>query len=86
MIFFFKELGIVTPVICSRFWNDWVIEKYVVVKRDPPPANAAYMRQWTELALVQVMAVRRQAITWTNATPLSTGPLGTNFTEMWIEI
>ena len=30
--------------------------------------------------------VRRQAITWTNADLLSIGPLGTNFSEILIEI
>ena len=29
---------------------------------------------------------RRQAITWTNADLLSIGPLGTNFSENWVEI
>ena len=29
---------------------------------------------------------RRQAITWTNADALSIRPLGTNFSEIWIEI
>ena len=30
--------------------------------------------------------VRRQAITWTNVDFLSIGPLGTNFSEIWIKI
>ena len=30
--------------------------------------------------------IRRQAITWTNAGLLSIEPLGTNFSEIWIEI
>ena len=49
----------------------------------PPPHPRAYMRRWTGLALVQVMAcrlpIRRQAITWTNADLLSIGHLGTIF-------
>ena len=48
-----------------------------------PPHPRAYMRRWTGLALVQVMAcrlpIRRQAITWTNADLLSIGHLGTIF-------
>ena len=33
-----------------------------------------------------LLLVRRQAITWTNADLLSIGPLGTNFSEILIEI
>ena len=47
---------------------------------NPSPSSAAYMRHWTGSSLVQVMAcllaVRRQAITWTNAGLLSIGLLG----------
>ena len=48
-------------------------------------ANFSYMRQWTQQALVQVMAARRQAITWSNAGLLSIGPLGTHFSEIVIK-
>ena len=44
------------------------------------------MRRWTGSALAQVMACRGQSITWTNADLLSIWPLGTNFSEIWIEI
>ena len=39
-------------------------------------------------SLVQIMACRRrrQAIIWTNAGILLIGPLGTNFSEIWIRI
>ena len=53
------------------------------------PPSAAYMRQWTRSSLIQVMAVRlvrRQAITRINAGLLSTGLLGTYFSEIWIGI
>ena len=53
------------------------------------PPSAAYMRQWTGPALVQgtgILPIRHQAITWTNADFLSFGPLGTNFSEVLIEI
>ena len=50
------------------------------------PSSAAYMRQWIGSALVQIMAIRRQAIIWTNVGILLIGPLGTNFTEISIEI
>ena len=33
-----------------------------------------------------LLPVRCQAITWTNADILYTGPLGTNFSEIWIKI
>ena len=48
------------------------------------PTSAAFMLQWTGSALVQ--PIRHQAITWTNAHLLSIGPLGTNFSEIWINI
>ena len=50
------------------------------------PLSAAYMCQITGWALVQVMACRRQAITWTNADKLSIRLLGTNFSQIRIEI
>ena len=51
------------------------------------PPSAAYMRQWTGLALVQHWSpTRRQAITWTNAALLSIEVLGTNFSEILIKI
>ena len=49
--------------------------------------SAAYMRQWTGSAINNGLSpVRRQAITWTNATILSIGLLGTNFSEIRIGI
>ena len=45
------------------------------------PPSAAYMRQWTGSALVQVMACRlfgAKSFTWTNAGLLSIALLGTN--------
>ena len=51
--------------------------------------RAAYMRRWTGSASVQVMACRlfgAKAIIWTNADFLSIGPLGTNFSEIRIEM
>ena len=33
-----------------------------------------------------LLPARRQAITWNNADLLSIGPIGTNFSEIWIEI
>ena len=33
-----------------------------------------------------LLPVGHQAITWTNPDLLSIGPLGTNFSEIWIEI
>ena len=44
------------------------------------PTRAAYMRRWTGLALVQVMAWRR-----TSAELLSIEPLGTKFSEILIK-
>ena len=51
--------------------------------------SAAYMRRWAGSALGQMMACRlfgAKAITWTNAGLLLIEPLGTNFSEIWIEI
>ena len=48
------------------------------------PRCAAYMRQWIESALVQIMACRlfgAYAIIKTNAGLLSSGPLGTNLSD-----
>ena len=52
------------------------------------PHSATDMFQWTGSALVHVMAwhLLCQAITWTNTDLLSIAPLGTNFSEIWIEI
>ena len=33
-----------------------------------------------------LLPVQHQAITWTNADLLKIGPLGTNFSEIWIKI
>ena len=52
------------------------------------PSSAAYMRQWTRSAWFQIMArrlFRRQSIIWTKTDVLSIGPLGTNFSEIWIK-
>ena len=53
------------------------------------PPSAAYMRQWTGSALVQMNGLSpdwRQAIIRTNAGIFLIGPLGTNFSEIQIEI
>ena len=54
------------------------------------PLSAAYMCQWIGSPLVQIMACGRiilhQAIIKTNAGLLSIGPLGTNFSEILIQI
>ena len=54
------------------------------------PPSAAYMRRWTGSASIgsgsRLSPVRRQAITWTKADVLSIGPLGTNFSEILVEI
>ena len=50
--------------------------------------SAPYMSvNWFSIGLGNgLVPNRRQAITWTNADLLSIGPLGTNFSESWIEI
>ena len=45
--------------------------------------RVTYMRHWTGSPLVQIMAWR---LFWTNAGILLIGPLGTNFSEILIEI
>ena len=55
-----------------------------------PPHSAAYMRHylnWVSIGSgIGLLPVRRQAITWINAHLLPIGPLGTNFSEIPIEI
>ena len=46
----------------------------------------AYMRQWSNHQMVQIMACRRQAIIITHAGILLIRPLGTNFSKILIEI
>ena len=52
--------------------------------------SAAYMRRWTGSTLAQTMnglsPIRREAIIWTSVGILLIGPLGTNFSEIWIKI
>ena len=52
------------------------------------PPSAAYMRHyWVSIGSSNgLLSVQRQAITWTNAGLLSIGHLGTNFSEIQIEI
>ena len=69
------------PISCFHF--NIANSQYSYINSSPP--SAAYMRQWTESALVQVMACHLLG-TWTNADLLLTGPLGTNFCEILIKI
>ena len=50
------------------------------------PPSDAFMCRWTRSPLVQVLAFRRQAITWTNAGLLSVELLGTTLSEIRIGI
>ena len=50
------------------------------------PPCAAYMHQRIWSALVQIMPIRHQAITWTKPGLLSIGRLRTNFSEIWMGI
>ena len=50
------------------------------------PPSAAYMNQVSIDSDNVLSPIRRQAITWTNTGLLSTGPLGTNFSETLINI
>ena len=65
-------------------------EQHSLLSFDSSPHSAAYMRQWTGSALIQIMAGRlfgaKPLNTWTNADSLSIGPLGTNLSEIRIEI
>ena len=73
---------IVMDTVLSRFKfngnSAWIWTAVV----NSSPASAAYMRQQTGSAFVQVM----QAITWAYVDILSFEPPGTNFCEIWIEI
>ena len=67
--------------------TDWLTADSLIVNTSPP--DTTYMHQSTGSALVSgngVSPVWRQAITWTNAALLSIEPLGTNFSEIQIEI
>ena len=67
-----------------------VIEKYCKTQRiwatelNSFPASVAYMRQWIESALVQIMACR-QAIIQTNAGLFLLESLGTDVSEILIK-
>ena len=50
------------------------------------PPSAAHMRRGTRSSGNDLLPVRRQATTRTNAGLLSIGLLGTNFSEIWIGI
>ena len=45
-----------------------------------------YMKWWAFCLGLSVSPGQRQAIIWTNAVKLLIGPLGTNFSEILIEI
>ena len=53
------------------------------------PLSAAYMRQWTGVSIGSdngLSPIRHQAIIYTSAWLLLSGPLRTNFSEILIEI
>ena len=80
--FFSSEL---TYWLSHKLW----ISIYTPHILNSSPSCVVYMRQWTMLSLVQVMAiiwVQLMVITWTNAGLLSTGLLGTHFKEIRIGI
>ena len=56
--------------------------------RNPSPPGVTYMRQWIGSALVQIMACRIFGVKSlaTNVRTILIGPLGTNFSEILIEI
>ena len=67
--------------------NDDVIQGTTQINSSPP--SAAYMCQWIGSALVQIMACRLfgdKPLSKPVLGFLSKGLLGTNFTEIWIEI
>ena len=85
------------PELYDVIWVDWVnimadvtahctnrISKAMVLVFNSSPPSATFMCQWTGSALA--WSKRHQAITLTNADLLPIGPLGTNFSENWIEI
>ena len=75
----------------NRCWL-WCLSPYGVITPqwvDQNPLSAAYMRQWTGSALVQVMASRlfgAKPLPDTNADLLSIGLPGTNFSEIRVRI
>ena len=58
------------PCITSCLWVNW---------SPPPPSAASHI-------CIDKLGHQHQAITRTNANLLSNGPVGTNFSEIWIEI
>ena len=75
------------PVTRKMFQFDDVI--MIAVSFNSSPPSATYMRWWTVVSIGSgngLSPVRCQAIPWTYAALLWIGPLGTNFSELWIEI
>ena len=60
------------------------IKKYYILKLYIIAQN--YMNRKSFEKKKKSRPIRHQAITWTNAVLLSIGTLGTNFSEIWIEI
>ena len=62
----------------------WYI--YIIKHINTLGPNDVYRPRQPRTSFVQIMAVQRQAIIWTNAGILSIGPLATNFHEISIKI
>ena len=75
--------------ILFDFENYFLTLTSQMIYQNSSPPSAAYRRQWIRSALVLIMACRlfgNRTIIWTNAVLLSIGPLGTNFSEILINI
>ena len=84
-----EEINLKVPVLQDT--NFFITAPAHIPPLNSSPPSAAYMHHWTRSALVQpsgngLAPFRRQAITWTNADLLSSGLLGTNFSEILIKI
>ena len=94
MNFLIRDMVSVAMVVDGSSWNIYVTalkgltQSSLMTHLNSSLPSAAYMHQWTGSALVQIMACRlvRQALIWTNAGTLLIWPLGTNFSEMLMEI
>ena len=76
-------------MLCKMY--DWVMSSWIVSEMWPMFISCLVFNSPSLVSNTCISGLgqhwfRRQAITWTNAGLLSIRPLGTNFSEIWIEI
>ena len=73
----------------------WQLCNYLWLEYFAPSVFLTHWGRVTDICVIEIIIIgsdnglspgRRQAILWTNAGILLIGPLGTNFSETWIEV